>query len=487
MNRHFNRDEREFPKIAKRCYALLDHAELVLDKDSVVLHFDLIDADWLDRKLSSLVQGRAADGKFLSLAHSWYRKKLAARENPFSDAPLYRLRLAQSESGLRGKSLGLAVTEMHGKWMEFHCMQAQFPGGMPGQIYPGLFSAAVPVFVAGKLVTVHKHKRLTAMHDLSFFATISDNEVSHELSKSQSAALAVYDVGQGNCNALLAPESNKPTLYYDLGAGVYGNHHTTPPLLRFCFSQKPTILLSHWDADHWAGAYATEVDGKFPALRQNWIVPRQEISSLHLVFAFDIWTSGNGDNLSVFAPAKGNVISSINASGHCINLWRGNGSGTNESGLVIEVRNPARGGDLSWLLTGDCDYYYFPKAKKKQSHLAIVAPHHGANLLKTSPVPLKPVAGYARLIYSMGANNQHSGVSHPTHQGVNSHEKAGWQHGKAYLAQPGHDPFAGKSIRATNTHISGAQRGGVIVGWVGAPAIPANTCNTTCTITPTAN
>ena len=48
-------------------------------------------------------------------------------------------------------------------------------------------------------------------------------------------AAAVYDVGQGNANALLE-SSGMPVLYYDLGGGVLGNRHTFPSPSATCTS-----------------------------------------------------------------------------------------------------------------------------------------------------------------------------------------------------------------------------------------------------------
>jgi hypothetical protein len=58
-------------------------------------------------------------------------------------------------------------------------------------------------------------------------------------------AAAVYDIGQGACNALIG--GGRPTLYFDFGGGVRGNAPSFPPQLRkFCFSFAPPIVLSHW-------------------------------------------------------------------------------------------------------------------------------------------------------------------------------------------------------------------------------------------------
>lgn len=63
-------------------------------------------------------------------------------------------------------------------------------------------------------------------------------------------AVAIYDVGQGAATALLS--NGVPGIYFDFGGSVIGNWRSFPQhLYRFCFTDDPPIVLSHWDWDHW--------------------------------------------------------------------------------------------------------------------------------------------------------------------------------------------------------------------------------------------
>lgn len=495
MNIHFSRPYDGSDELPRNSYGRLESYTIVDEGMKIVLNFDLIDAKWLDTELGNIPLERDRKGRFQSSGRSWLLNKKNSGENPFEYAPLYRLVLTEELKdliefgGLFHKFLRATLKETiefaHDRWIEFQCLSTFFSGAIPAIVYPGLFGPALPAFTRGTFVTAHKHKQLTNLHDLNFFPNILTHQVKEAFAKSNSDGLAVYDVGQGNANALLESQHNVPTMYYDLGAGVYANQNTTPNDLRFCFTYKPTILLSHWDGDHWAGAYATKVDGKYPALKQKWIAPLQEVSTIHMAFSFDIWISGG--QIEIYDAPVGTVEEIDNASGHKIRFWRGIGYDRNDSGIVIEVENKKEVGNPSWLLTGDCDYIYFPTAYVQKNQSAIVAPHHGADLRKKSPVPAPPSKGYARLIYSCGPENTHSGTSHPTKNGVKAHETAGWRHENLYFNNPGHSSPPGATIRATGFHFPHASRGGILVGWTTSPVISVAPCKGNCTTMPTKN
>ena len=102
--------------------------------------------------------------------------------------------------------------------------------------------------------------------------------------------LAVYDVGQGNANALLN-EYLIPEMYFDPVRLFMVIKNSTQNLV-FCFTNNPAIILSHWDADHWAGTYATMVGKTYPAMNRTWIAPLQKVGAIQLAFAWDVITNG---------------------------------------------------------------------------------------------------------------------------------------------------------------------------------------------------
>jgi len=263
-----------------------------------------------------------------------------------------------------------------------------------------------------------------------------------------------------------------PTLYFDLGAGVYRNKHTTPADLKFCFTKQPTIILSHWDTDHWTGAYAASVSCGHVALKQTWVAPLQKVGPSHLAFALDVLS--NGGEFFIYKPQKRKVSFKCLTPNVVVRIAAGTGADRNGSGIVLAVENSAtRNGARSWILTGDCEYKFFIPALTSVAPVAIVAPHHGATLHGGSVSP-SPVAtdNYKRLIYSFGPNNRHgkSGVQHPTSGGMSAHEL--WNHGKWTTGKIGH-VTPGADILATSDQSPTPTRGGALVGWDTLPATPA--------------
>lgn len=464
MNPHFSYPFRGEAAIPRRCYGRIDHVEAnSSDSTTMLFAFDLVDADWFDRQ----------DYKALRLnANGGVQGPAAA----LAGAPLFRLEV---ESGLHVK-VGSTVSDTIAEneaWMERQGWIAfeleAGTGPMGGTLYAGLFAPPVPVLVTGTLVHGSRLKELDYAFSLDDLPEADAADIISWLGELPAEYLHVFDVGQGNANAL-ADADLYPVLYYDLGAGVYRNASTTPPLLRFCFTRVSTIVLSHWDADHWAGAYATSINGAYPALGKLWIAPVQKGTPLHAAFAHDVMA--HGGLVCRYDPGAA-INSAVLQNGRTLQLWRGQGSNRNNSGLVLHILNGQN--KHGWLLTGDCDYHYFPPAVPALRPAALVAPHHGATLHSQSKAPQPAPTGYRRLIYSYGPDNAHgkSSLSHPTVAGVALHHAAGWRHTASYRKEPGHHLLPGKDARATSFHAPLATRGGVVVGWSG-PAPAAIPCCT---------
>lgn len=100
----------------------------------------------------------------------------------------------------------------------------------------------------------------------------------------------VYDVGQGNANALV-DERGRPRLFFDLGWPDSFNRQTRPPAPPDLFACEGTctkktapVILSHWDYDHWGyavantdyvfGQGAAKISFKPQAMSRPWIVPK---------------------------------------------------------------------------------------------------------------------------------------------------------------------------------------------------------------------
>ena len=267
--------------------------------------------------------------------------------------------------------------------------------------YMNLFAAGVPRYARG---FVHPDDSLRADLDRATgFGSLPDaapHEIDAVLPQYRAEAAAVYDVGQGNANALLEP-SGMPVLYYDLGGGVLGNRKTFPAgLTRFCQTLDPLIVLSHWDWDHWSSAQRD-----VRALQRTWVVPRQKLGPTHTAFLGQlphvlVWPAG------VPAIGGGDIR---------VELCTGPPSSRNDTGLAL-VWDPGERGRM--LFPGDGAYTHVPSGGLDWT--SVVVPHHGGRTsLAVVAAPDGKPAG--RLVWSYGAGNQYN---HPLPATVTAH--GGW-------------------------------------------------------------
>lgn len=238
----------------------------------------------------------------------------------------------------------------------------------------------------------------------------SKNEIKKLLEQNKNNAaefISVYNVGQGNCNAVCNNEGT-PLLYFDLGGGCYKNRHTYSVPLKFCFRYKPPIVLSHWDLDHFQSAKLNPV-----SLSQNWIVPRQIISTVYLKFFLSI----SGKRL---IWPKG--VSSICFNWGEVFLCTGPKMKKNHCGLAFSANlNPSTNKIANVLLPADAAYKFIPCVTTTK-YEGLIATHHGANF-ETANSPLPTGKGVQALSYSFGSGNS---FGHPKGTALTSHDLAGW-------------------------------------------------------------
>jgi hypothetical protein len=219
-------------------------------------------------------------------------------------------------------------------------------------------------------------------------------------------AVAVYDVGQGACSALIVDEY--PHLYFDMGGGALGDAATFPRnLSAICTTDMPPVVLSHWHYDHWSLAKRFGGD----ILRSTWIVPRQ--SSL----------GPSAATLLGLIRQHGTAL--VRASGAptlregAVSLHDCTGKTLNDSGIAMVVWGPD---ERVISLPGDARYKYITDLPDELTSL--VAAHHGGNTRAVAaemPNPDGDLAG--RLVYSCGPSNSYG---HPLQRPVATHVEAGW-------------------------------------------------------------
>ncbi|GFD70364.1 hypothetical protein [Alteromonas sp. KUL106] len=238
-----------------------------------------------------------------------------------------------------------------GLWFEFRFSPLAI--GKPFEHYWNLFSPPQIQFLKSvREVDSKLSNRLTESTQLNDISDASEEVIDGLLSNKIPDACAIYDVGQGNCNALLTKQDGEasPFVYFDLGGGVLGNTHTYPSKLRdFCFNKKPTIVLSHLDWDHWSSAQRCK-----EAKTMDWIVPRQQWGHVHKKFLLEINSHGTLN----FWPDN---LQKISKNG--FEIVKCTGRGRNHSGLAMYAKNNS--GDQKMLFTGDCSYNKIPDSNSR--------------------------------------------------------------------------------------------------------------------------
>ena len=257
--------------------------------------------------------------------------------------------------------------------------------------------------------------------------------------------VAVYHVGQGLCTALCDAATGQPLVYFDFGAGCFPNHETRPPSLRFCFSRKPPIILSHWDSDHFMGARLLDTQ----ALSANWIAPSQEVGPVTAAFAAALSNRGKlillprGVALGRFAYGETVACTGTtrNDSGLATYLefpadcgsrmtqFTSSDSGRAPKSVIVALKPsvatsaPSPAFRFKVLLPGDAKYEFIPQILSRSFH-GLVATHHGAAFGSIVPSAISDDPVQPTIALSYGHNNSYG---HPIETEIGRCVAAGWQ------------------------------------------------------------
>ena len=345
-------------------------------------------------------------------------------ENPFDEMPIYRIEVTSR----RGDEFWDVLKGFSEE--EWVTLELDSRGSFPVDVYGGILAAAVEAFLLSATRTsASDSAALSTEFDVDLWPDAPDADIDQVVAGVGTVnSLVGYDVGQGAAIGLLDP-GESVLLFFDLGAGAYGNKKTRPNPLRFCWRKKAPVILSHWDTDHWAGETTDLL-----AAQATWVAPRQrnKLGPTHHAFAGRILASGG--SLLIWGAPAGTVRMHTLATGQTLTLARCTGTSRNGSGIsaLVEVSNLGQ----AWLLTGDAGYHEL--GLNLPSHLStVVVPHHGADMGPLSVSPIRR-SGYTRLVYTFGPGNKHgrTKISHPTSAAVTHHAGRGWSHGAWSLAVP---------------------------------------------------
>jgi len=471
VNIHFHRTGEEFwGEYPRSAYAKIDSIDPILNnetgyEESVALCFDAVEIESADPVLDSLT---------LSQWSEYWQAQFDSRGgepviDQFMELKLYQIELITSRNEI-GEFLHPCILEGQ-IWFELHLGNTS-DKGLQVDVYGGLFAEAVKatLFSCLPLPPSQITAQLNAAFSMQNWPTMPLSSIESLLKTSDAELLVVYDVGQGSASAL-AGLDGRPTLYYDIGCGVYRNAHTAPSNQTLCPTASSTIILSHWDTDHWAGAnrFSPQQD-TFCFLRKQWIAPYDlTIGPRHIAFANAILSSGGQLNVISGGWVQHRAIGIQNQ--RELMLLEGTGTTRNEKGIALTVTDNGYAG-RHWLLTGDVDYAHLT-LNAFLDFVAIVVPHHGANINNFANMPLPHNQSYNRIVYSFGSGNS---FNHPTTNCVNAHESLGWQHGQWLQNNPGYC-VAGGHVLATACHpINPLHLGGIAVGWTNLPHTPLLLC-----------
>lgn len=353
-------------------YGFLDEAEII-DK-SIFLRFDCVNADFFDNKID----------------RENHVRNHALNTNVIIDCPIliieFNLDLTGNENFI----------ENIDSWYHLEINKK----GIDALRYYSFLSEGEPIKLKICQVSFQKAKSLSKNFSLDGIEDSTVEQIIKVFDKSRAETVCAYNVGQGNCNALCTADS-MPILYFDFGGGITQNARTYDRTIRYCFTAKPPIILSHWDFDHWASAL--NAANGIEAFSMKWIVPRQKFGPTHLKHALSLHSNGN---LLIF-PRKTNQID--------IGLGlilKGQGNSRNDSGLNFVVRTQWNNDVFTTLLPGDCDYNNIFNISIFQFD-GLVASHHGGHVSTYNIQPRNNIAN--RIVYSYGNGNTYN---HPSPNAV---------------------------------------------------------------------
>lgn len=476
MNLHFSKEISIYRNdLPHKIYARIDWIDDI-DEETVIIGLDAVSVKSAEQAFKTASntewsirwsEAFKAPGEHRSLATEL-----------FNELQLYHIEIRQhrkeaelikEKGAFNSSSLG---------WMTIDMNRSEKPNDIPASVFNGLFSNAMQGYIASiQAVELGLAESLMAVFSMRSWPKTSIQSLNSELPNVEASYWAAYDVGQGSANGLLK-SNGQVTLFHDIGCGVYRNASTRPPNLLLCNSHEAPIILSHWDTDHWAGARCFAPSSRPNTfLHRTWIAPYDlTIGPKHIAFAASILSAGG--KLILVQTEAIKTQSYTLTDGRILKLIRGSGDDRNGAGIAMEILNFPENWQR-WLLTGDVSYEHLTP-HICESYLAMSVPHHGSRLDPSANVPF-PVRtqGYARLIYSFGADNS---FRHPKPDCVIEHERAGWAHTDWVPHSKIAKGIVGGDVTATACHHPGPSHlGAILVGWNGPPITPRfPCCNTQC-------
>lgn len=274
--------------------------------------------------------------------------------------------------------------------------------------------------------------------DLKNAYTLFSPVAAQALASRRIGGVRVLDYGQGDCNAVMAEDTtvsnsnaapdSRPILFLDFGGGKHTGSRSHPwhdawdddaglqaaAWRTKCpdLSLQPTVILSHWDGDHYSTAYYMANHARLttktpPAAAKllatavcglHWLAPRQARHPSTIEFVADLGTS-----LRCWPKGVKEHTFPVDATTQVVVEKCDGGSSSpydpNIDGLVVRIERldstPALVERI--VVPGDGPFHMLPSAKtaKLDKVIGLVAFHHGSETHLAAaqafiPVPLGP-------------------------------------------------------------------------------------------------
>jgi hypothetical protein len=289
------------------------------------------------------------------------------------------------------------------------------------------------------------------------------------------SSIGVMDIGTGGCNMVFAGAANEPVTYFDVGLPLNRFNATRPanmipgapapsgPIMQNAAGNL-TVILSHWDWDHWRGGLVWGLHGL------HWLVPNQVLGPATQAALFRIVLNAAGV-LHQF-PAVPFIDFNFYTILRC-NAAPGMPASVvmNNTGLamlvVMQLPVTVPPTHHTVVLTGDANFNSVVVGAGAYLHVsAIGAAHHGSmnnGAIAWIPQPALPGNTNGRIFYSYGVWQNppgvyHYGYNHPAPASLAAYVAAGW------TALESRSTAQGPNIRMPTQ----ATRGNIRVGNAGA-------------------
>jgi hypothetical protein len=284
---------------------------------------------------------------------------------------------------------------------------------------------------------------------------LSEDAIRHIVGGVGVKGVRVFDYGQGDCSAIV-DEHDDPVVFFDMGGGKQTGSATHPWHIDWGADAKfkgapwrhkvpsvknsPTVILSHWDGDHYSTAYyLTHRSMKSKTVPNNapdvtdlkWLVPRQCRHPSKLAFVTELndvgcWPEDIDEHR--FQISGRTFLRVERCVGAAAKQYD-----PNLDGLALFVERVDDDGNVveRMLLPGDAPFAYIPSCRRGQlDHvIALLAFHHGSKThLDGVADSIPAAAGHAHeIVYTYGLKpNGERCYEHPSAEAIDAYREHGW-------------------------------------------------------------